>query len=80
MPFEGKGGIHIAGKVAESEIFQDPSSKYPPKHPPPMASETSTTTVPAGGELPPVSPWCPIDWHKFVPPFSAPDQGIIPDA
>ena len=80
MPFEGKGGIHIAGKVAESEIFQDPSSKYPPKHPPPMAFETSTTTVPAGGELPPVSPWCPIDWHKFVPPFVAPDQGIIPDA
>ena len=45
-----------------------------------MAFETSTTTVSAGGELPPVSPWCPIDWHKFVPPFGAPDRGIIPDA
>ena len=37
----------------------------------------TTTTVPAGGELPPVSPWCPIDWHKFVPPFHP--GGLLPD-
>ena len=37
---------------------------------------TTTTTVPAGGELPPVSPWCPIDWHKF-PPFHP--GGLLPD-